>query len=202
MRPLGKIIAHFDGLSEKDGKTVLSFSIPKQSKRSALICEQQIHQKITEDKKDLLVTVEKYSSPRSIEQNRKMWALLDLMGRQMNGGRDGYDWDCYLMMLEEFGASYTYLMCENNPEAVDFLREKFRAVKVMENRKYTSETGKEIDVLIIKCFHGSSTFSVNEMYVFIDAIIDHLEEMGVDTTYMPEFDYLVSEYRKGCRNGG
>lgn len=127
----------------------------------------------------ITLTVEPVNKARSTAQNRMMWALLTIMADHYNGGRTGgvTPEDCYLEMLEKYGAKVDYL--EVPAGALDILRGCYRLVHVVEildNNRCT-----------VKCTQGSSTFTTGEMKNLIDGIFDRLAEMGVS-------DPLVTAY--------
>lgn len=122
----------------------------------------------------LEIDIRPYKSKRSIEQNRLMWEMLDMLSEKANNKRDSEAvWETYIIMLERFGAKYEYLMAL--PEAEKMLKEQFRASIKVEERDYN---GKKMN--IYKCFYGSSKFNTKEMTEFINSIQEELRELGVD----------------------
>ena len=112
-----------------------------------------------------------------------MWALLTIMADAYNAGRTGgvTPEDCYLEMLEKYGAKVDYLECPAG--ALDILRGCYRLVHVVEILDGNRCT--------VKCTQGSSTFTTGEMKNLIDGIFDRLAEMGVNdpivTAYWQEW---------------
>jgi hypothetical protein len=127
----------------------------------------------------LTLTVEPERKGRSTQQNRLMWALLTIMADHYNAGRTGgvTPEDCYLEMLEKYGAKVDYL--EIPAGALDILRGCYRLVHLVEILDGNRCT--------VKCTQGSSTFTTQEMKNMIDGIFDRLAEMGVS-------DPLVTAY--------
>ena len=119
----------------------------------------------------LTVTLEPERKGRSTAQNRLMWALLTIMADHYNAGRTGgvTPEDCYLEMLEKYGAR------------VDYLEVPAGALSILRS-------------CTVKCTQGSSTFSKAEMKDLIDGIFDRLAEMGVNdpmvTAYWQEWKEL------------
>lgn len=145
--------------------------------------ETQLFQRLDELAKDkplrLTLTVEPEHHKRSTAQNSLMWALLTIMADHYNGGRTGgvTPEDCYLEMLEKYGAKVDYL--EVPAGAQDILRGCYRLVhlvEILDNNR-----------CVVKCTQGSSTFTTQEMKNLIDGIFDRLAEMGVS-------DPLVTAY--------
>lgn len=77
--------------------------------------EKQIYQRLDElahgQPLHITLTVEPVNKARSTAQNSLMWALLTIMADHYNGGRTGgvTPEDCYLEMLEKYGAKVDYL---------------------------------------------------------------------------------------------
>lgn len=120
----------------------------------------------------LTLSVAPYRRRRSDQQNRMMWALLTIMASAYNGGRTGgvTAEDCYLEMLERYGARVDYL--EAPVAALPILRENYRVVHVVELLDDNRCT--------VKCSAGSSSFTTDQMAQLIDGIFDRLAEMGVN----------------------
>mgnify|MGYP000009175300 FL=1 len=154
---------------------------------SAEFVERQIYQRLDElahgQPLHITLTVEPVNKARSTAQNSLMWALLTIMADHYNGGRTGgvTPEDCYLEMLEKYGAKVDYL--EVPTGALDILRGCYRLVhlvEILDNNRCT-----------VKCTQGSSTFTTQEMKNLIDGIFDRLAEMGVSdpmvTAYWQEW---------------
>lgn len=142
---------------------------------------------IADGKDKLTLTVKQYRKNRSLDQNRLMWALLEIMAQEMNGGRTGgvTAWDCYLDMIDKYGAKFEYLECQT--EAFPSLKNMFRALKVVEERP-TKGT------YMCKAYVGSSEYDTKEMTMLIDGIFDELAQMGVDAD--KDVRYLWEEWSK------
>lgn len=145
--------------------------------------EKQIYQRLDElahgQPMHITLTVEPVNKARSTAQNSLMWALLTIMGRPLQRRRTGgvTPEDCYLEMLEKYGAKVDYL--EVPAGALDILRGCYRLVhlvEILDNNRCT-----------VKCTQGSSTFTTQEMKNMIEGIFDRLAEMGVS-------DPLVTAY--------
>lgn len=168
------------------GKLPVVYDPTKQKiivENSAEFVKTQIRQKLDDlahgSPLRLTITVERQRKKRSLEQNRMMWALLTIMADHYNAGRTGgvTPEDCYLEMLEKYGAKVDYL--EVPAGALDILRVCYRLVhlvEILDNNRCT-----------VKCTQGSSTFTTQEMKNLIDGIFDRLAEMGVS-------DPLVTAY--------
>lgn len=106
------------------------------------------------------VEIKPYKSSRSLEQNSKLWALIQELADKT--GNDTMD--IYISALEYANAKYEWIACLEDAE--DDLKKCFRAVKPYGT--ITTEKGK---ILIrYKCFIGSSKFDVTEMCTLIDFV--------------------------------
>ena len=142
--------------------------------------KKQIYQRLDElahgQPLHITLTVEPVNKARST-------ALLTIMADHYNGGRTGgvTPEDCYLEMLEKYGAKVDYL--EVPAGALDILRGCYRLVHLVEILDGNRCT--------VKCTQGSSTFTTGEMKNLIDGIFDRLAEMGVNdpmvTAYWQEW---------------
>lgn len=177
---MGKVIGRLPVVYDPAARRV-------QVENTAEFVETQIRQRLDElahgKPLHLTVTIEPERKGRSTSQNRLMWALLTIMADHYNAGRTGgvTPEDCYLEMLEKYGAKVDYL--EVPAGALEILRGCYRLVHVVEildNNRCT-----------VKCTQGSSTFTTGEMKNLIDGIFDRLAEMGVNdpivTAYWQEW---------------
>ena len=163
-----------------NGVKILSFEIDTFD----IVTANKIAQKSIDE--HLTIKISKYVKSRTLDQNKMMWALLEIMSKHLNGGRTGgiQAEDCYLNMLTDFGAKYEYIMIL--PEALPLIKEKYRALKIMEERDYKGKT-----MLVVKCFYGSSSMTTKEMGNLIDGILDRLAEYGVDEL---EYKYIKDQF--------
>lgn len=167
-----KFKAKFDRLSFTANEAIISFTTADKW-IAGQVAETMAKTAQGEDM-PLTVEVRPYKSKRSIEQNRLMWKMLDLLSEKVHRRKDSdLVWQTYIIMLERFGAKYEYLMAL--PEAEKMLKEQFRASVKIEEREYNGKT-----MNIYKCYYGSSKFNTKEMTEFINSIQEELRELGVD----------------------
>lgn len=117
----------------------------------------------------------KKGNNRSINQNSLLWALINEICKVT--GFD--DIELYCQLLEMANAKFEYMMVL--PQALDLLKKQFRATKVVENRVYN-----DVDMLMVKVFYGSSTFTTKEMGQLIDITLNYASEYDIDTTFYKE----------------
>lgn len=145
----------------------------KVSDDSRYLADQAIRQ-IKANPKEYTATLDYKRKKRSLDQNRLMWVLLEMMAQAQNGGRTGgmTAWDCYIDMLAKYGARFEYLECVQ--EAYPTLKEMFRAIQIVEEREHSGTK-----TYMCKAYIGSSQFNTREMTMLIDGIFDELADMGV-----------------------
>lgn len=177
---IGKVQAKFDSLKLcEDNSYDISFKLSSDSRYNVKRIVEEIKAVTGTERGEVTLTIDKLINKRSLAQNRLLWALLEKMAEHFNAGRTGgvTAGDCYINMLEKFGSKYEYFMCI--PEAVSTFKKEFRAVKEVERREYN---GKEM--IMCKCFIGSSKYDSKEMTLLIEGVLDTLTELGIDDTIM------------------
>jgi len=141
------------------------------------------------------IDIKKWKNNRSKRQNRLMWALLEIMSDEMNGGIHDKDsvtsFDCYISMLELAGAKYEVIAC--SPKALEMVKTQYRATKVIDTKTLSDEDGNKGQYVILKCYIGSSQFSTTEMTRLIDRIIHELLDMGIDERNQEDFASIKHE---------
>ena len=106
------------------------------------------------------ISFKKYHTNRSLQQNAMMWNIIQSIAEETQND----EMDIYTEGLEKADCSYEYLMIL--PEALESVKKAFRAVKILENRDYN---GKQM--LVVKCFIGSSKYDTQEMTRLINYFI-------------------------------
>lgn len=187
---IGKLKGSYSRLvTDESGDMELCIKVEKNTPVRFVI--ESMKEYINKGKELFLFTVSPYRKSRSLEQNSMMWVLLETMALHQNGGRTGgvTAWDCYIDMLEKFGAKYEYFMCR--PEALEVFKANFRAVKEVECREQLNpKTGELVEMVVCKCFYGSSDYDSEEMTQLIEGILDTMADMGI---YTAETEYIRYE---------
>ena len=116
------------------------------------------------------IEIKEVKQKRSIAQNKLLWVLLNELEKVSK--QDMMIWYCHA--LEETNCSFEYLMGLEGIET--HLKNAFRAVKKVAPRMVD---GKE--VMVYKCFYGSSRYTVAEMTELIETVMRYCAELGIDT---------------------
>lgn len=169
---------------DADGNAELVITVSPESKWAA----KQIYQEAAQYEK-CIIQIDKWKKHRSREQNAMLWALLEIMARAA-GGRKGSisPHECYVAMLEKYGKAEYLLVL---PDAISTLKKAFRCVQEIERRDYN---GKEM--VMVRCFAGSSTFNTTEMSELLEGVLDELAEMGVNAQDAADVAYIRQEVRR------
>jgi len=115
------------------------------------------------------IEIVEVKSKRSISQNNLMWALLHELEKVSDS--DMMTW--YIHAIEDADTKHTYLMGIVGLEKD--LMKSWRAVKTVGKRMYD---GKE--VMMYKCFYGTSKLNVVEMNKIIDIVLGYCAEFNLD----------------------
>ena len=109
---------------------------------------------------------------RSLSQNAYMWKLIGEIAKKQDGHRAN-DMEVYAQIVQKANIKAEYIQVL--PEALERLRRAFRVVTEIESRK----NEKGVEMVVCKCYYGTSTFTKNEMQSFLDALIDYCFELEI-----------------------
>ena len=123
---------------------------------------------------DYEISIVKAKKGRSLAQNRLLWELLSQISMKENGNTNE-DVNIYCQLIEQSGAKCEYMLVPADEGVLDRLRRVYRAVKVLERRRYNNR-----DMWMVKCFYGSSKMDTKEMGVLIDKTIERAYMAGID----------------------
>jgi len=163
-----------------DGDYELALSIPKDFKLAArtLCTDMRACGTI------FTATIAEKKKRRSLDQNAFMWELLTIYANHLNGGRTGGTTpdDLYMRFISTYGDA-VFIMAVTEAES-DLLK-AFRVVKKVDARDYN---GKEL--IVYKCFYGSSEYDTKQMTNLIEGIMDEMAKADID------FDYQRREWNE------
>ena len=106
---------------------------------------------------EYILEVTPFTKSRSLEQNKMMWSIIQTIA-DMTGNDI---WDIYIEGLKKLDVKVEYIMAL--PQAEERLKEVFRAIKRVETRIINDK-----EMIVFKCYYGSSTFNTKEMTILID----------------------------------
>ena len=118
---------------------------------------------------ELLLTVEEWRNPRTLDQNAAMWALLADMAVVLDTDKD----ELYIEMLDRYG-KFTHVIVK--PEAAEAVKREWRTVRELGEVEVNGKKGIQL-----QCYFGSSTYDTKEMARLLDGVIYEARELGIDT---------------------
>lgn len=124
----------------------------------------------------LSLDIEKARGQRSLDQNRKMWALIRDIDKATNGYLSNDQMTIYANALRQAGVKSEQIIVDLKAEKD--LRRMFRAVEFIQ--PYDDEKA------VFRCYYGSSTFTTKEMSNLIEVLLIMASEAGLDTGYWRE----------------
>ncbi len=116
------------------------------------------------------IEIKPIRSKRSANQNRYFWKLLHELEKESK--QDVMIW--YAHLLEETNCKFTHLMGIDNIDKE--LLGAFRAVRKMGKREVN---GKE--VMVYRCYYGSSKYTIAEMQELIEVLLKYCAEYNIET---------------------
>ena len=122
--------------------------------------------------KTYVLELKEIRSKRTLKQNKMMWALIRKIASHEDMQQEPEE--IYVSALEEANLRSTYLLAPE--EAEDELRKNFRAVKVVRPEQF-----KGREMIVYKCFLGSSKLNTKEMKQLIEIIKYWAEDLGIET---------------------
>lgn len=123
-----------------------------------------------EQDKEYVIEIKEARSKRSLQQNKLFWKLLHELEKVSK--QDLMIW--YTHLLEETNCKFEYILGIEGIE--EQLKNAFRAVKKVAPREVN---GKE--VMMYKCYYGSSKYTILEMQELIEILMKYCAEYGIDT---------------------
>lgn len=172
--------SNINAKTDLEGNATVEIYIPKSDTWALVPIITEIRKGLKEGKELYKLSFNWHKKSRSLDQNALMWKLLTIYAETQGGIPE----DIYVEMLSRYGvADFVQVI----PEAVERLKRIYKETKIVDTR---TVNGKE--VVICKCYYGSSTYDVPEMSKLIDGIFNELATLGVDA----KNSTLLSGYRK------
>lgn len=143
-----------------------------------------------DENSEYTVTLTKKSKKRSLNANAYAWVLCDKIARELSKSAYISKNDVYKRVLIESG-TFTYLPIKN--DAVD------RFIEIWHGHGlgwHAEDAGpaKTEGYTIVRAYHGSSVYTVNEMRRLIDALIDECNQLNVPIENDEYINSLINEW--------
>lgn len=115
------------------------------------------------------VSIKEYKHKRSIEQNKKLWVLIDKISKAT--GND--EMQVYCSILEKANVKTDYIITAINME--ETLKKSFRAVKFIRMQEVNDK-----NCYVYKVYLGSSKMNTAEMSELLDITLNICGELGIE----------------------
>lgn len=139
---------------------------------------------------EYIVEIKRKVKRRSLNANAYAWVLCDKIARELS--KNGYisKNDVYKRVLIECGA-FTYIPVKN--AAVD------RFIEIWHGHGlgwYAEDAGpaKTEGYTIVRAYHGSSVYTVDEMRRLIDALVDECKQLNIPLENNDYINSLINEW--------
>lgn len=115
------------------------------------------------------VNIKEYKHKRSIEQNKKLWVLINEIAKAT--GND--EMQVYCSILEKANVKTDYIITAINME--ETLKKSFRAVKFIRMQEVNDK-----ECYVYKVYLGSSKMNTTEMSELLDITLNICGELGIE----------------------
>lgn len=139
---------------------------------------------------EYIVEIRKKVKRRSLNANAYAWVLCDKIARELSKNAYVSKNDVYKRVLIESG-TFTYLPIKN--DATD------RFIEIWQGHGlgwHAEEAGpaKMEGYTIIRAYHGSSVYTVDEMRRLIDALVDECNQLNISLENNDYINSLINEW--------
>lgn len=139
---------------------------------------------------EYIVEIKRKVKRRSLNANAYAWVLCDKIARELSKNAYISKNDVYKRVLIECGA-FTYIPVKN--AAVD------RFIEIWHGHGlgwYAEEAGpaKTEGYTIVRAYHGSSVYTVDEMRRLIDALVDECNQLNIPLENNDYINSLINEW--------
>lgn len=135
--------------------------------------------------KEIDLEIKKHSKKRSLNANAYAWVLMTAIAKEMSVDK----WSVYKELLKRYSNSFEYLVVKE--EALPRLEKAFRAIEVLGDGVLGEEKAYQV-----QAYYGSSTFTQDEMRVFIDGIVQEAKNLNIETETPQELERMVAMWDK------
>lgn len=136
------------------------------------------------------VSITKKNKRRSLNANAYAWVLCEKIARELSKNAYISKNDVYKRVIQEAG-TFTYLPIKN--DAID------RFIEIWQGHGlgwHAEDAGpaKTEGYTIIRAYHGSSVYTVDEMRRLIDALIDECNQLNIPIENNDYINSLIQEW--------
>lgn len=150
-----------------------SIDLSFKTKRAIVSFEVEADPADVEQYQDMALDIQfkKHRNRRSLDANAMLWACLGEMAAALKTD----NWSMYLYELERYGKFTSVLI---RPEAVADMKLQWRWTKVVgEQTVYDPVEKKDVTMIQMLCFFGSSTYDSKEFSRLLSGVIDDMKDI-------------------------
>ena len=119
------------------------------------------------------VRIDIHRNHRSLDANAALWHCIDVIAKSLGRTKD----DIYLEELREYGKFVTLSVI---PIAYKELQRAYRLCEIAgDTEMIHPKTGELQEVVIVKCYIGSSSYNSKEFSELLNGVIDDMKQMGL-----------------------
>lgn len=143
-----------------------------------------------DENSEYTVTLTKKSKKRSLNANAYAWVLCDKIARELSKNAYISKNDVYKRVIQEAG-TFTYLPIKNDATG--------RFIEIWHGHGlgwHAEDAGpaKTEGYTIVRAYHGSSVYTVDEMRRLIDALIDECNQLNIPIENNDYINSLINEW--------
>lgn len=143
-----------------------------------------IHEFLTNETKEKVLTLDYKKKKRSNNANAYAWVLITQIADVLRSSKE----EVYLKMLKRYGQSSVVSITEEAAEIFE------------KSVKYSERFGESIlnskNFIHLKIYMGSSEFSSLQMSIFLDGVISECNELKISTMTEKEIQRLKDQWKQ------
>ena len=129
------------------------------------------------------IEIRKPKRKRSLTANSYFWVLVQGISGKLHTDHMTQ----YIEQLKKYGA---FVDCAVIDRAVPTLRDAYRYTEIMDTGMLMGEPAS-----VVRCYRGSSTYTVEEMGRLIDGTVEDAKDLGIDVLPPDEIRHLVEIWK-------
>lgn len=137
-----------------------------------------------ERNKDKHLVLAEEVKKRSLDANAYCWVLIQKIAEKVGSDK----WSIYIEEIKKYSRAFTHICCRE--EIIPKLVQEYRAYEVLGDIAIGQGIGKQVRV-----YFGSSTFTQEEMNVFLNGICQDAHELGISTLEDLEIERIISLWK-------
>lgn len=141
-------------------------------------------ERFLERNKDKHLILSEEVKKRSLDANAYCWVLIQKIAEVIGSDK----WSVYIEEIKKYSRAFTHICCRE--EIIPKLVKEYRAYEVLGDIAIGQSIGKQVRV-----YFGSSTFSQEEMNVFLNGICQDAHELGIQTLEDIEIERIVKLWK-------